>query len=78
MFVGLMPITPLNRFGCSATTSAIRSIGFSKWMSDPDHPPVVDFERAVAEIEQHGFKEEVKKKLFWENAIRVYGLEDWV
>ena len=40
--------------------------------------PVIDFKRAVDEIEELGLKEEVKKKLFWENAIRVYGLEDWV
>lgn len=40
--------------------------------------PVIDFKRAVDEIEGLGLKEEVLKKLFWENAIRVYGLEEWV
>jgi predicted TIM-barrel fold metal-dependent hydrolase len=40
--------------------------------------PVIDFERAVNEIGELGLKEDVMKKLFWENAIRVYGLEGWV
>ena len=40
--------------------------------------PVIDFERAVNEIGELGLKESVMKKLFWENAIRVYGLEEWV
>jgi len=40
--------------------------------------PVIGFERAIREIEELGFSEEVKRKLLWENAVRVYGLEDWV
>jgi predicted TIM-barrel fold metal-dependent hydrolase len=40
--------------------------------------PVIDFKRSVDEIEGLGLKDEVKKKLFWENAVRVYKLEDWV
>ena len=40
--------------------------------------PVIDFERAVTEIGELGLKESVMNKLFWENAVRVYGLEEWV
>ena len=40
--------------------------------------PVIDFERTVNEIGELGLKEDVMKKLFWENAVRVYGLEEWV
>ena len=39
--------------------------------------PVIGFERAIDEIEELGFSDEVKRKLLWENAARVYGLEDW-
>jgi len=40
--------------------------------------PVIEFERAVAEIGELDLKEEALEKLFWDNAVRVYGLEDWV
>ncbi|MEM7353813.1 MAG: amidohydrolase family protein, partial [Acidobacteriota bacterium] len=40
--------------------------------------PVIGFERAVREIDEFGFSAEVKRKLMWENAVRVYGLEDWI
>ncbi len=39
--------------------------------------PVVDFERAIREIRELGLREETQQKLMWENAVRVYGLEDW-
>ena len=39
---------------------------------------VIGFERAIREIEELGFSDEVKRKLLWENAVRVYALEDWV
>lgn len=40
--------------------------------------PVIEFERAIAEIGELDLKEEALEKLFWDNAVRVYGLEDWV
>ncbi len=40
--------------------------------------PVIDFRRAMEEIDALGLKEETLKKLCWENAARVYGLEEWV
>lgn len=40
--------------------------------------PVIGFERAVQEIDELGFSDTVRQKLFWENAVRVYGLEDWI
>ncbi|MEM7586275.1 MAG: amidohydrolase family protein [Acidobacteriota bacterium] len=40
--------------------------------------PVIGFERAVREIDELGFSDEVKRKLLWENAVKVYGLEDWI
>jgi predicted TIM-barrel fold metal-dependent hydrolase len=39
--------------------------------------PVVEFERAIREIDAHEFREETRRKLLLENAVRVYGLEDW-
>ncbi len=40
--------------------------------------PVIGFERAIREIEDLDFSDEVRRKLLWQNAVRVYGLEDWV
>jgi predicted TIM-barrel fold metal-dependent hydrolase len=39
--------------------------------------PVVGFGRAMREIEGLGLKEEARRKLLWDNAAGVYGLEDW-
>ncbi len=40
--------------------------------------PVVDFERAMKEIDALELKEGPKRKLLFDNAVRVYGLESWV
>lgn len=40
--------------------------------------PVIDFERTVEEIEALELREVPKRKLLFENAVRVYGLGDWV
>lgn len=40
--------------------------------------PVIDFERAIKEINELELKESVKQKLLYENAVRVYRLEQWV
>ncbi len=39
--------------------------------------PVVDFSRAMTEIDALDLKPESKQLLLWDNAIKVYGLEDW-
>lgn len=39
--------------------------------------PVVDFSRAIQEIEALDLREGPKRKLLLENAVRVYGLEAW-
>jgi len=39
--------------------------------------PVVDFERAIKEIDALDLREGPKRKLLRENAVRVYGLESW-
>jgi predicted TIM-barrel fold metal-dependent hydrolase len=40
--------------------------------------PVIDFERAVREIAELDLKEETRRKLLFDNAVRVYRLEEWV
>ncbi len=40
--------------------------------------PVIPFDRARREIDELGLSEDVRRQLLWENAVRVYGLEDWV
>ncbi len=40
--------------------------------------PVIGFERAMREIGDLEFSDAVREKLLWRNAVRVYGLEDWV
>ena len=51
----------------------INSYGQDKVLFGTDFP-ILDFERTRAEIEALGFKPEVKKKLFRDNALRVYKL----
>ena len=40
--------------------------------------PVIDFERTVKEIDALELREGPKKKLLFDNAVRAYGLQDWV
>jgi len=40
--------------------------------------PVIEFERAIKEIDALELKETAKKKLLFENAVRVFHLENWV
>ena len=55
----------------------INSRGQDKVLFGTDWP-VVDFERAISEIEAHEIRPAALEKLLWQNAVRVYGLEDWV
>jgi uncharacterized protein len=55
----------------------INSRGQDKVLFGTDWP-VVDFERARREIDALDLREGPKRKLLFENAVRVYGLEGWV
>ena len=55
----------------------INSRGQDKVLFGTDWP-VIDFERSIMEIDALDLKETARKKLLWENAIRVYNLESWV
>ncbi|MEJ2085645.1 MAG: amidohydrolase family protein [Acidobacteriota bacterium] len=39
--------------------------------------PVVGFGRAIREIDALDLKPESKQRLLWDNAVKVYGLENW-
>jgi hypothetical protein len=54
----------------------INSRGQDKVMFGTDWP-VVDFERAMQELDKLEIRETAKRKLLVENAVRVYQLEDW-
>jgi hypothetical protein len=55
----------------------INSRGQDKVMFGTDWP-VVDFKRAMEELDKLELREAAKRKLLVENAVRVYKLEDWV
>lgn len=55
----------------------INTRGQDKVMFGTDYP-VIGFERAIEELDKLELRETPKQKLLWDNAIRVYGLEDWV
>lgn len=54
----------------------INSRGQDKVMFGTDWP-VIGFERSIEEIGALDLREIPKRKLLWDNAIRVYGLESW-
>ena len=53
----------------------INSFGQDKVLFGTDFP-ILDFERTRAEIEALGLKQEAKRKLLRDNAIRIYKLKD--
>jgi predicted TIM-barrel fold metal-dependent hydrolase len=55
----------------------INSRGQDKVMFGTDWP-VLDFERAIAELDKLEIRESSKRKLLVDNAVRVYGLESWI
>ncbi len=55
----------------------INSRGQDKVMFGTDWP-VVDFKRAMEELDKLELREGPKRKLLVENAARVYGLESWI
>ena len=38
--------------------------------------PIIGFERAMTEIQQHGFSEEIQQKFLRENVIRIFQLDE--
>jgi hypothetical protein len=54
----------------------INSRGQDKVMFGTDWP-VIDFARAMQELDKLELRETAKRKLLVENAVRVYGLEGW-
>ncbi len=55
----------------------INTRGQDKVMFGTDYP-VIGFERAIEELDKLELRDAPKRKLLWDNAIRVYGLEEWV
>ncbi len=55
----------------------INTRGQDKVMFGTDWP-VLDFKRAMDELDRLELREAAKRKLLVDNAVRVYGLEDWV
>jgi uncharacterized protein len=55
----------------------INTRGQDKVLFGTDYP-VIDFKRAMEELEKLELRETAKRKLLVENAVRVYRLEDWV
>jgi uncharacterized protein len=54
----------------------INSRGQDKVLFGTDWP-VVEFEKAMSELATLELREDVRRKLLFDNAVRVYGLEDW-
>ena len=52
----------------------INSWGQDKVIFGTDFP-VIDFGRAMKEIDDHGFKPEVKRKFLRDNVLRIYGVK---
>ena len=71
--------------GCSANASPkywpesfvryLNSYGQHKVIFGTDFP-VLDFKRTIDEIDALGLKSEVRRKLFRDNVIRIYDLEN--
>lgn len=55
----------------------INTRGQDKVLFGTDYP-VIGFKRAIEELNKLELRETAKRKLLFENAVRVYNLEDWV
>jgi hypothetical protein len=67
----------LPRYWDASLIKFINTRGQDKVMFGTDWP-VVDFKRAMEELDKLELRETAKRKLLVENAVRVYGLESWV
>lgn len=75
VFIGADAHAP--RYWDASLVQFINTRGQDKVLFGTDWP-IIDFGRAMREIEALELREGPKKKLLVENAVRVYGLEDWV
>lgn len=75
VFVGTDAHSP--KYWPPALVQFINTRGQDKVLFGTDWP-VVDFARAVAEMNVLDLREEPREKLLFDNAVRVYALEKWV
>jgi len=75
VFIGTDAHAP--RYWDPSLVRFLNSRGQDKVLHGTDWP-IIGFERSIREIEELGLREGAKQKLLRDNAIRVYGLEDWV
>jgi predicted TIM-barrel fold metal-dependent hydrolase len=75
VFIGTDAHSP--KFWPASLVHFINTRGQDKVMFGTDWP-VVDFERAIQEVDTLELREGPKKKLMFDNAVRAYGLESWV
>ena len=71
VFIGCDAHAP--RYWPNSFRSYLNSYGQDKVIFGTDYP-VISFSRAVSEILEMDFKQEVLEKLFWNNAARIYRL----
>jgi predicted TIM-barrel fold metal-dependent hydrolase len=75
VFVGCDAHSP--RYWDPSFVRFINSRGQDKVLFGTDWP-VVPFDKAIKEIDELELKPSAKKKLLFDNAVRVYRLEQWV
>lgn len=75
VFIGTDAHSP--KFWPPSLVQFINTRGQDKVMFGTDWP-VVDFERAIQEVDALELREGPKKKLMFDNAVRAYRLESWV
>jgi len=75
VFIGTDAHSP--RYWDPSLVQFINTRGQDKVLFGTDWP-IIDFERAMKEIAALELREIPERKLLVENAVRVYGLEDWV
>jgi predicted TIM-barrel fold metal-dependent hydrolase len=72
VFIGSDAHSP--RYWPQSFVHYINSYGQDKVIFGTDFP-VLDFQRTMEEIDAHGFKPEVKRKLLRDNVVRIYKLK---
>lgn len=75
VFIGVDAHAP--RYWDKSLVQFINTRGQDKVLFGTDWP-IIEFERAMREIEELDLREGPKAKLLLDNAVRVYGLEYWV
>ncbi len=75
VFIGVDAHAP--RYWDKSLVQFINTRGQDKVLFGTDWP-IIEFERAMREIDELELREGPKAKLLLDNAVRVYGLEQWV